>query len=287
MTKAIASATGHDNMSNFQIDQGVSDFVFSDSVGGTGRSIRVFSFCPRVRVRDARIIIAMHGLDRAAAEFRDVLVSAAEHSGQIILVPEFDIENFPDVYAYNYGNVMLSPPSMNALPRDVWSFGIVDRLFERVRVSIGSHRKTFGLFGNSAGAQFVLRYLALMDGAAVEAAVASNCGWYMLPDLNTGYPAGMAGLDLDDSHLRRYLGRRLTIELGDADTDSTAHDLPRGKEAMAQGQHRLARGFWYYEHCKKLAERLGTRFGWRLEVVTGAGHVSQQIFDRGVDLLAD
>ena len=107
-----------------------------------------------------------------------------------------------------------------------------------MRISVGSNRKTFGLFGNSAGSQYVLRYLALTEAAAVDVAVASNSGMYMLPDLTIDYPTGMGGLDLDESYQRRYLGRRLTILLGDADTDSAAPDLPRSETAMAQGPHR-------------------------------------------------
>ena len=55
---------------------------------------------------------------------------------------------------------------------------------------------------------------------------------------------------------------------------------------MAQGPHRLARGLWYFSHCQKLASRLGVRFGWQVELLPGAGHVSQGIFDRASDLLA-
>ena len=89
------------------------------------------------------------------------MAGRAERNGQIVLVPEFDAEAFPDVYAYNYGNVRLAPPSSTVLPRNLWSFGIIDRLFHYVRLSLGSNRETFGLFGNSAGSQFVLRCLAL------------------------------------------------------------------------------------------------------------------------------
>ena len=73
----------------------------------------------------------------------------------------------------------------------------------------------------------------------------------------------MGGLDLDESDLRRYLGRDLIVLLGDADTDSAAPNLPRGESAMAQGPHRLARGLWHFDHCRKVAERLGTPFGWK------------------------
>jgi hypothetical protein len=230
--------------------------------------------------------MAMHGLDRAAAEFRDALSGQAERNGQILLVPEFDAKQFPDVHAYNYGGVRSAPLNGTVFPREVWNFGIIDRLFQYVRLSVGSARRTFGLFGNSAGSQYVLRYLALTEGAAVDSAVASNCGMYMLPDLEIDYPVGMGGLDLDESHLRRYLGRRLTILLGADDVDSAAFDLPRSATALAQGPHRLARGLWHFEHCGKVAELLGLQLAWKLEVVPEAGHVSQKIFDRASNILA-
>jgi hypothetical protein len=275
---------GTGKMSNL-MDEGLGSFVFSDDAAGTRRSIRVFFFRPRSCVRDTRIVIAMHGFDRAASDFRDVLVDQAERCWLIVLVPEFDAEAFPDAYAYNYGNVRLSPPSATVLPRDLWNFGIIDRLFQHVMTTIDSDRKTFGLFGLSAGAQYVFRYLALTDASAVDMAVAANCGWYMLPDLTVEYPAGMAGLDLDVSYLRRYLGRHLIVLLGDADNDSAAQDLPRSEAAMAQGPNRLARGLWHFEHCKQVAEQLGVSFNWKLEIVPGAGHVGQQVYDRAANIL--
>jgi hypothetical protein len=100
----------------------------------------------------------------------------------------------------------------------------------------------------------------------------------------------MSGLDLDNGHLRRYLGRRLVILLGDADNDPSAPDLPRTDYAMAQGPHRLARGLWHFQHCTKLADSLGVHFGWRLEIAHGAGHVGQQIYEyqhtEGSELIA-
>jgi len=274
-------------MSSRRLHEGLGSFVFSHGAATMLPSIRVFFFRPKSSVRDARIVIAMHGLDRAASDFRDVLVEQAGRTGQIVLVPEFDAAQFPDVYAYNHGNVRRPPPNETVFPRDLWNFGIIDRLFEHVRTAVGSDRGTFGLFGISAGAQFVLRYLALTEATAVDAAVAANSGWYMLPDLAVDYPAGMGGLNLDESYLRRYLGRRVIVLLGDADTDSAAADLARSEAAMAQGPHRLARGLWHFEHCKQIANQLGARFGWELKIVPGAGHVDQQIFDQAANVLGD
>jgi hypothetical protein len=274
-------------MNDFRLQEGPGSFVFSPDAAAMRPPMRVFSFLPKIPRRAARIVIALHGLDRAALDFRDVLVEQAERTGQIVLVPEFDAAQFPDVYAYNYGNVRRPPPDGAVLPRDLWNFGIIDGLFEHVRTAIGSDRETFGMFGNSAGAQYVLRYLALTEGTSVDAAVAANSGWYMLPDLAIDYPDGMGGLDLDENCLRRYLGRRLTVLLGDADTDSAAPDLPRSETAMVQGPHRLARGLWHFEHCKQVADQLGGRFSWRLEIVPGAGHIDQQIFDRAASILGE
>ena len=272
-------------MTQITLRSGGGSFAFPDRAVPASGSIRVFYACPEADLRDAPIVIAMHGLDRAAEAFRDTLADRAVRNGQILLVQDFDIHQFPDVYAYNLGGVRLSPPSDKVFPREEWNFGLIDRLFQQVRHTIGSNKATFGILGNSAGSQYVLRYLALTGGAAVDKAVASNSGVYMLPDLQTNYPVGMGGLDLNESDLLRYFGSPLVILLGDADTDAAAADLPRNDIAMAQGPHRLARGHWHFAHCTELARRFGVPLNWKLEVVQGAGHVSQEIFDRAADVL--
>ena len=150
-------------------------FEFADPI--TGYKICVHHTTLDAQPNTSKIVVAMHGLDRAAAHFRDVLREPARRSGQLVLVPEFDHSQFPDVHDYNYGGVRKSPPHNDVLPQDRWNFGLIDRLFEYVRTAIGSERSTFGMFGNSAGAQFVLRYLALTKSRRVSVAVAANSGW--------------------------------------------------------------------------------------------------------------
>lgn len=266
--------------------EGPGCFVFSDQ-GATNWSVRVHYFCPSGPVENARIAIALHGLDRAAEEFRDILVGPAERTGQIIIVPEFDLVQFSGSYAYNQGYVTGPPPSNFPRPREQWSFYLIDRLFQHVRSTTSSKHDTFGLFGNSAGGQFVLRYLALTEAKTVDRAVAANIGWYMLPDLARDYPIGMCGVGAGDGDLRRYLQRPLTIILGEGDCDPNAHDLPRLDAAMAQGPHRLARGLWYFDHCKQLALDLNIDFGWILMTIPGAGHIDPPIFENGIRLLSD
>ncbi len=267
------------------LQSGTGSFVFSDPAAQPTGSIRVFYARTHSDIRNAPIVIGMHGIDRAAEAFRDSLADRAMRNGQLVLVPEFDNDQFPGPHAYNFGGVCLPLPSNAVLPRQDWNFSLIDRLFQHVRRAFGSNRTTFGMFGNSAGSQYVLRYLALTDAAAVDRAVASNSGAYMLPDLQSDYPDGMGGLDLDHGSVQRYFARPLVILLGDADTDTSEPHLPQSAAAMAQGPHRLARGHWHFNHCTQLAREFGVPLTWKLEVVKYAGHVSQQIFDRAVDIL--
>ena len=267
------------------MDEGSGSFVFRDRAAGARGSIRVFYFRPASLGPDLPLVVAMHGATRAGAEFRDWLSGSAQRLGFLLLVPEFDAEAFPRADAYNYGNVKTAPPDSHVIPRSGWSFGITERIVDSVRESTGSSTRSFHMFGMSAGAQYVLRYLALNESASVARAVAANSGWYMLPDLSIDYPDGMGCLGLDESFLRRYLSRNLTILLGDADSDPDAPDLPRNETALVQGPHRLARGLWHFEHCRKVAERLGTSFGWRLEIVPGAVHVDHAMFEIGAQIL--
>jgi hypothetical protein len=128
------------------MDHGAGSFVFIDPAAGTRGSIRVFYFRPPRAGPDTPIVIAMHGFDRASSDFRDCLVTSAERLDLVVLVPEFDAEAFPTAHSYNYGNVRLPPPDETFIQRDDWNFGLIDRLFERVRAEIVSNTGTFNVW---------------------------------------------------------------------------------------------------------------------------------------------
>jgi len=265
------------------LNPGTGSIVFSDHAASSGGSIRVFYFRPPPTRTDPPVVIAMHGFDRAASDFGNVWLEPAGRLGLFVLVPEFDVEAFPDAHSYNYGNVRRPPPDNALNPRNFWNFGIIDRLFAKVKAATRSSRECFLMFGNSAGAQYALRYLALTEAPFVRMAIAANSGWYMLPDFAFDYSTGMGGLDIEENSLHRYLQRNIVVLLGDTDTDV---DLARNEEAMAQGPHRFARGLWHFDHCRTVAERLAVPFHWRLEILHAAGHVEQILFDRSANLLA-
>jgi hypothetical protein len=52
-------------------------------------------------------------------------------------------------------------------------------------------------------------------------------------------------------------------------------DVPRSKEAYAQGANRLERGQKFFAVAKAEAARLGTELKWQLVTVPGVGHSSK------------
>jgi hypothetical protein len=115
-------------------------FTFRDNAPGIVRDIAVHYVRPSSDIGSVPITFALHGMDRAAVGFRDVMAERADRNGQLVLVPEFDLGQFSDIHAYNFGGVRTSPPESVVQPREMWTFGVVDRLFAHVRSSIGSRR---------------------------------------------------------------------------------------------------------------------------------------------------
>jgi hypothetical protein len=97
------------------LSKGAGWFNFEDVAVGNRGWLRVFYYVPEWINPSSRPLIALHGLDRAASEFRDVFISSSEMIGKIVVVPEFDVDAFPGIYAYNYGNVVSPPLTLNII----------------------------------------------------------------------------------------------------------------------------------------------------------------------------
>lgn len=255
------------------IGQGAGSFQFDDPKTATGKTLRVFYYRPKGFGPESQILFVMHGVKRNADEYRDNWIALAERHGLLIVAPEFSNENFPKSWAYNLGNVMRRGPggTLAPVPESAWSFPIVDRIFECVRRSTGSARTTFAIFGHSAGAQFVHRYMTFTGGPKVDLALAANAGWYTLPTEIETFPYGLDQTGLPPSKLKGAFAKKVVILLGEADVvqDPNFRKTP---EAMRQGATRLDRGKYYFEAAKRTSETLKTPFNWRLVLVPGVGH---------------
>ncbi|WP_440958684.1 alpha/beta hydrolase [Oceanicaulis sp. LC35] len=250
-------------------------FTVSDWVGP---ALRVFYVePPEGRLPDAPVVIVMHGVNRNADEYRDNWIGLAEQYGLRIYAPEFTSADFPGAAFYNLGGVGTDAPS---------SYAAIEPLFAAIRAR-GSTASGYTLFGHSAGAQFVHRAVLFEDMPHLIKAYSANAGWYTLPDQNTDWPYGLAGVSVTESQLAAWLQRPMTLLLGEADTDRRDRNLRRTPEALAQGPHRFARGMFFFEAARSEADRLQLPIGWRVVTVPGVAHDNAGMAHAAAYLIAE
>lgn len=219
---------------------------------------------------DRPVVFVMHGRKRNAAEYRDQWHDLAMAHEFLLVVPEFRKRDFPDAAAYNLGNVF--DAAGNRRPEREWSFSAIEPIFEDVRVRFGLSATGYAMYGHSAGAQFVHRFLLFVPDARVKRAVAANAGWYTMPDSGIAFPYGLQGSGVSQVTLGEVLQRPLTVLLGERDTDPEHESLSRTPGAAVQGPHRFARGQAFFGAGRAAARALDVPFAWQLETVPGADH---------------
>jgi len=258
---------------------GVHQFIHSQA----GQHVTVRYFLPADTGVQAPVVIVMHGHLRNGDTYLEDWAPLAAQYHFLLVTPEFSRAEFPGARSYNFGNQV----DAGGRPRskDEWAFSMIEPIFDQVRQRTGNRSATYELFGHSAGAQFVHRFLYFVPQARVDRVVAANAGWYTLPDFAAPFPYGLKGTPVTKADLRTALGRRFTILLGEADTDPQARDLRRTPEAEAQGANRFARGQNFFRHAQAAAAAQGVPLGWSLATAPGVSHSDKDIARYAVSLL--
>lgn len=242
----------------------------------SGASIKVRMYVPDDVSADTRIVIVMHGASRDARRyFRDWKTMGIKHN-LIVVVPEFTRSKFRGSARYNLGFVFESA-SGKRRDESTWTFSAIEPLFDAVVARVDGQQSSYALYGHSAGAQFVHRFLYYMPDARVRTFIAANAGWYTVPVNDFAYPYGLLDSGLTDADLPRIFAAPLVLLLGREDVDEADPSLRKTPEAQRQGPNRLARGLTQYRVAKARAEEMGIPFNWQLFVIKGADHVNAKM----------
>ncbi|MBN8897277.1 MAG: alpha/beta hydrolase, partial [Rhodospirillales bacterium] len=215
------------------------DSVFPD------RPLRLHAARPRAFTPDMPVLFVLHGVRRNGEDYRDFWLPLVDDAALLAISIEFPEASFPDYLWYNFGNLHAADGTPNPSPQ--WTFGIPDRLFQALRAQGVTRRSRYGLFGHSAGGQFVHRMLSFGWRDRVAVAVGANAGTYAMPDLETAWPFGLGETLVDAPALRDWLGFPLTVMAGTEDTRTTGRHFPKGPRSMRQGPTRYARAHRYVE----------------------------------------
>lgn len=235
-----------------------------------GKTVTVWYYVPAAAGPDAPMVVVLPGLRRNGLDYLHDWTGLAQAGKFLLVVPEFSEAQFPGDEGYIYGNTV--DQAGRPVPREQWSFSMIEPIFDAVRARTGNQSARYRIYGHSAGAQFVQRFIYFVPRARVAAAVAANAGWYMLPDLAGAFPYGLKGTPVTAGDLRHALGLPLVVLLGTADTNAHDKVLRHTPEAEAQGAYRFARGQFFFAQAARAAQAQHLPFGWRLATAPGVGH---------------
>jgi poly(3-hydroxybutyrate) depolymerase len=236
-----------------------------------GRHITVWLYAPPGTMPQTPVVFVMHGVARDGERYLADWIPHAQANKFLLVVPEFSKEQFPGDEGYIYGNTV--DKAGHALPRALWSFSVVEPVFDAVKARTGNRTERYRLYGHSAGAQFVQRFVYFVTAARVERVVSANAGWYMLPDLSVAFPYGLKNTPVTEADLRHALALPMTVLLGTADIDPVRHT----PESDAQGPHRFARGNFFYARAEEAAKKFQLPFAWRLATAPGIDHSDERM----------
>jgi hypothetical protein len=205
--------------------------------------------------------------------------------GVLVIAIEFSEAAFPDYLWYHFGNRHDDKGQPN--PREQWTYGIDERLFAALRAQGVTRRQRYGLFGHSAGGQFVHRMLSFGYRDRVAVAVSANAGTYAMPDLEIAWPFGVGESGLDPDALRSLLEFPLTVMTGTQDIKTTGRYFPKGPRSMRQGATRHERAHNYVRAGHEAAAALGTRCAWTVINVPDVGHDGERMSIAAAPVVAD
>lgn len=230
------------------------------------------------------VLFVHHGVGRNGRDYRDYWLGHVDGGGMLAISVEFPEASFPEYLWYNFGNLHARDGTAN--PRARWTFGIDMRLFDALRHQGITSTERYGLFGHSAGGQYVHRMLSFGYRDRVAVAVSANAGTYAMPDLTTNWPWGLGATDVTADDLRALLAFPLTIMAGTADIKTTGRFFPKGPKSLKQGPTRHARAHNYLRTGRIAADSLGVPLAWTVIDVADVGHDGRRMSDAAAPLIA-
>ena len=266
------------------ITYGVSSFRYDQYEPLNQKSIEVHVYLPDSVKKNLPIIFILHGASRNAKEYCFTWVEHAKGYQFIAVCPDFSETMYPGSEQYNLGGMQV-----NGIWQDStkWAYQYIESIFQFLKQEEVSTTNSYGLYGHSAGSQFVHRLTLFTDPKHASIIISANAGWYTTTDFNESFPYGLKGSPLTLERLKEKFQLPLVILLGENDNDTNHSSLRKTVEAMRQGEHRFERGNYFFSKAKAMADSLGVEFNWILDTVPGVGHSNTGMAPKAAKIFFD
>lgn len=294
-------------VNQIDIQEGSGAFLIEGGDGRKDKSIKVYYHLPKNFRPDSKILLVIPGAGRNGDSYRDAWITESEKYGVLILSPMFTEEDygFEDyhlcglMYDLNLKNSIERIEGSNVVELDEtkftykvnanqkeWIFEDFDRIFDLAVKATNSTQTKYDIFGHSAGGQILHRFALFRPDSKADRILASNSGFYTLPDFNTELPFGIKNAPLNQQDLKFSFAKKLILLMGELDNQNENRGtLLRSRTADKQGLHRLERAFFFYNQAKTIAEEQGFDFNWSLKIISDTGHDHRKMGDAAAELL--
>lgn len=254
---------------------GTGAYTFDNYAPLANKPIDCFYHIPNNSTSSTPIMIVLPGAGRDASVMRDGLIQKADQKGFIVLALRFSEVYYPGSDAYNMANIFEDgddPTPNTENPEEEWTFSPIDPIFDDFKGLIGSNVPTYDVFGHSAGAQLVHRFLIYNNGAKFNRVVASAAGWYNMPDTSVTFPYGLDSGPSIVVNLQEVFVKKTYVIVGADDVDPNSFNLRHTDEADLQGMNRLERAQYFYIQSREIAQEADLQFNWQYSSVPNTGH---------------
>ena len=228
----------------------------------------VFYHLPKTIDNDTKVLFVVHGNTRNADDYLNSWIRLTKDKNIAIFAPHFKRSSF-----ISFNTLQMSTSNGKIRTNtDLYLHNSIDTLFKYIKAKFKLNDKLYDIYGHSAGAQFVHRYLLMSDNPSVNKAVAANAGWYTFLN-GADFPYGVKNppISLTDSNVKKFLSTNLYILIGtnDIDVDSS---INKSKGAQKQGINRLQRAKNFFTYTESIVEQNNLEFNWKYQAVPGAPH---------------
>ena len=291
------------------IKTGSGVFLMEGGQGKKEKSIKVYYHQPKNYTKNSKVLIVLPGAGRNGDSYRDAWVEIAKKHSVLVLSPMYSERDYP-FEAYHLGGLIKDSNIRETVEfvagtniarlnetafkfdlnkdRSDWLFNDLDRLFNLVTDHIKTDQTQYDVFGHSAGGQILHRLAIFYPSSKVNQIIAANAGFYTLPDLETTLPFGVKNTTIDTQNLQLSFTKNLTLLIGELDNEQEqGGTLLRSVSADKQGIHRLARGQFFYDFSKNVAEEMKANYNWKIKMVPNVGHDHEKMGKAAARLLYD
>ncbi|MEE1898772.1 hypothetical protein V1389_10520 [Flavobacterium rakeshii] len=241
----------------------------------SSKPVNVYYYVPENSDSTTPVLFALHGANRNAIDYRDAWITYAETNKAIIVAPEFSDAYYPGGDAYNLGNMFTdgdNPSATTLNPESEWTFSIIEPLFSYIKSVTPTSVSTYNMYGHSAGAQFLQKFILLDSATHLNKALASGAGWYTDIDTSIEFPYGLAESPLADINPSNYFAKKVLIQVGENDTDPNSPGLRHNSTVDLQGLTRYDRAIHFFNLSENAAATSSSTFNWELQTVPNATH---------------